>query len=181
MRHTGLAVLSMLLALAFGCRSASAWELVQIGQKERSLEISYDLGACERTAVHNAQNRQTVAISVTSELVDGDGVCPAILYRRRITIALAAPLAGRHVEGGQQPLPEAGPRISLRDESRFPVVPRLSGLAPQDAAFLLGGLGLHAVVHVVGGTGGYPRVVSQSPAPGVRDPKSRDVRVDVLR
>jgi hypothetical protein len=162
----------MLVTLAFGCATAHAWSLVQVGPHERSLEITYGQGACETLAAHSDQGPRMVAISVSVERAAGDEPCPAILLIRTVTIVLSEPLAGRHVQGSAGP---AEDRLRLR-----PSVPRLVGLAPPDAKFVLSGLRLHAVLHVAARTHGLPRVVSQSPAAGTRVPKNKLVRINIL-
>lgn len=176
---TALAIVAM---LAF-CPTAGAWELVQVGPHERLLEITYHFGACETTSVQKVQSRRRIEISVSSqqEVLTGNESCPAIEYRRTLRIALTRPLDGRPVEGGERGNVEDGPYVGPGDGTRYPAVPRLTGLSPGDAKFLLRGLRLNAVVHVVGETSGLPRVVSQSPAAGTRDPKNRIIRVSVLR
>jgi hypothetical protein len=153
---------SMLVTLAFGCATAHAWSLVQVGPHERSLEITYGQGACETLAAHSDQGPRMVAISVSVERAAGDEPCPAILLIRAVTI----------VQGSAGP---AEDRLGLR-----PSVPRLVGLAPPDAKFVLSGLRLHAVLHVAARTHGLPRVVSQSPAAGTRVPKNKLVRINIL-
>jgi hypothetical protein len=180
MRRTAWVVGTVLVTLALSCASAAAWGLVQVGPHERSLEIRYGAGACERTAVHNVQNRRMVAISISREVFGGDLPCPAILFIKTVKIRLFRPLAGRHVEGGRRLGLTAGGYGPTRNGTSYPVVPRLIGLAPLDAKFLLGGLRLHAVIHVIGRTRGRPRVASQSPAAGVRDPKNTLVHINVL-
>jgi hypothetical protein len=156
--------------------AAGAWSLVQVGPNERTLEIRYKSGACETTAVHNVQKSRTVSISVSyeREVLTGNETCPEILYVRSIKIRLFQPLAGRHVEGGERADVGNGPYVG-----RYPAVPRLTGLSPADAKSLLGGLKLRALVRAVGRTTGLARVVSQSPAPGVREPKNREVFIGI--
>jgi hypothetical protein len=161
--------------------SARAWELVQVGPHERSLEMRYGRGACETATVHNRQTRRTVGISVSyvREHLTGNEMCPAIAYVTTLKIQLSRPLAGRRVEG-EEKIGLRGPYSPTRNGSSYRVVPRLTGLAPSDAKILLRGLRLHTAFRVVGRSTGLPRVVSQSPGAGVRDPKNRVVRVNVL-
>lgn len=175
---------SIILAAALVLGSpaaASAWKLIQVGPQERSLEIKYSFG-CETTAVHKVQNRRVVAISILRkpEVLTGNGVCPAKENVSTLKIRLSRPLAGRRVEGAQKIELQDGPYSHPRNGTSYPVMPRLTGLAPPDAKFLLSGLHLHAAFRVVGKSTGLPRVVSQSPAPRVRDPKNRVVRVNIL-
>jgi hypothetical protein len=161
--------------------SAAAWEFVEVGPRERSLEIRYSRGACETATVHHQQTSRTVTISVSymREHLTGSETCPMILYIKTLEVPLSRPLAGRRVEG-ETNTGLRGPYSPTRNGTSHPVVPRLTGLAPADAKILLRGLRLHAAVHVIDQASGLPRVVSQAPAPGARDPTKRVVRVNVL-
>jgi len=173
--------ITLAAAIIFGSPAASvgAWELLQVGPHERSLEIIYSQGACERTALHSVQNQRMVAVSVSGEEFTGGKPCPTVAFVYIARIQLDKPLGGRHVQGGRVES-YVGPFLGPRGGLHYQSVPRLAGLAPSDAKFLLGRLHMHAAVHVVGSSPRLARVVSQSPAPGVRDPKNRVVRIDVL-
>jgi hypothetical protein len=171
-------------AIVLGSPAASAgawWKLIQVGPHERSLEIKYDVG-CERVAVHKVENRRRVAIWISRrpDVSTGNHVCDAKEDTRTAKIRLSRPLAGRRVEGSQKIESEEGPYRPARNGTSYPVVPRLTGLAPSDAKILLRGLRLHAAFREVGRSTGLPRVGSQSPAPGVRDPTNRLVLVNLL-
>ena len=174
-------ILTAAIVLGSPIASAGAWGLVQVGPQERSLEIRYVAGACETTALHDSQDSRMVAISILYRPIKAPhGVCPAIALVKTAIVRLSAPLAGRHVEGGARIASSFGPHAGPRDGTRHPVVPSLIGLAPPDAKFVLHGLRLHAILHMIGKSTRLARVVSQSPVPGVLDPKNRVVRVNVL-
>jgi hypothetical protein len=164
--------------------SAGAWSLVQVGPHERSLEIIQGRGACESLDESVVQTSSFVRVTITATPATRPPgspavICRAILYVRRYAVKLTRPLAGRHIEGAERPSVVAGPYSPTRNGSAYPVVPRLIGLSPADARFVLGGLRLHAMVRVTGRVAGRARVVSQLPAVGSRDPADRIVRLDV--
>ena len=109
-------------------------------------------------------------------------MCPDIERIGRVSVALSRPLAGRHLQGGSAASGLWGPFLPGAGEgSRIPAVPRIVGLAPADARFLLAGLQLRVSMHVIGPAPGLPRVVSQSPAPDTPIPSNRIVRANVTR
>lgn len=158
------------------------WWLIEVGPAARSLEIGYEFGGCTGPGTPRAvQSRLTVAVSVLSQeaLV---GVCPAIAAIGHLSVALSAPLGGRHLKGGTAGNGMTGPFLPGTGQVGGTLaVPRLVGLAPSDASFLLAGLQLRASMHVIGREHGLPRVISQSPAPDSPIPGDRLVRVTVAR
>ena len=171
-----------LVALLAMAPSAGAWSLVQVGAHERSLEIIQDRGACEslNESVVQSSSFVRITITATSTLRPGS-FCIDLLYIGRYAVPLSRPLAGRHIAGAERPSRGQGPYSPVKSGSSYPVVPRLVGLSPPDARYVLGGLGLHAVMRVASRVPGRPRVVSESPAAGARDPADRLVRVGVAR
>jgi hypothetical protein len=161
--------------------AAGGWSLVQVGPHERSLEIIQDRGACESLTESVFQESSFVRITITATrlALPPGSACPAILYIGRYAVPLSRPLAGRHIEGAERPSRGQGPYSPTKNGSSYPVVPRLIGLSPPDARYVLSGLGLHAVVRVVGQVPGLARVVSEVPVAGTRDPADRFVRLDV--
>jgi hypothetical protein len=171
-------------AAAEPTRSVSdPWRLIEVGPAERSLEIAYEFGGCEGPGTPRAvQSRLAVAVSVPNEEPLGAVICPAIARIGRVSIDLSGPLAGRHVQGGTRANGISGPFVSgVEEGGRGPAVPRVVGLAPQDARFLLAGLRLRPSVSVVGAVRGLARVVSQSPAADAPVPRNRLVRLNVVR
>jgi hypothetical protein len=155
------------------------WWLIEVGPAERSLEIAYEFGGCEGPGTPRAvQSRFAVTVSVSNEKPLGTVICPAILGIGRVSIDLSRPLAGRHVEGGSRANPIRGPFVP---GGQVPAVPRLIGLTPGDARFLLAGLRLRGSLRVVGTARGMARVVSQSPSADTLVPSNRLVRVNVVR
>jgi hypothetical protein len=153
------------------------WWLIEVGPAERSLEIAYESGGCEGPGTPRAvQSRFAVTVSVSNEKPLGAVICPAILRLGRVSVDLSRPLAGRHVEGASRANP--GPFLP---GGQVPAVPRLIGLTPGDARFLLAGLRLRGSVRVVGTARGLARVVSQAPAADTPVPSNRLVRVNVVR
>jgi hypothetical protein len=120
-----------------------------------------------------------ISVSYLREQLTGNEMCRAIAYVTTLKIQLSRPLAGHRVEG-EEKIGLRGPYSPTRNRSSYRVVPRLAGLAPPDAKILLRGLRLHTAFRVAGKSTGLPRVVSQSPAPGMRDPRDRVVRVNIL-
>lgn len=155
-------------------REQLSWWLISVGPHERSVEIAFVSGGCDRAP--SAQARESpsaVAISVTVEQPQGTQVvCPALARIVTAVLALRRPLAGRPLAGSWSP--GAGPMLS-------PATPRLVGLAPGDAHRLLAGmLGPGMVrerVRRVIVTGGLPRVLAQYPPPRSALPRDRVVRL----
>src|SRR5271165_4723035 len=90
------------------------------------------------------------------------------------------PAGGMAPRGGAVADEVTGPFLpGTREGRRTLVVPRVVGLAPPDARFLLSGLQLRISMHVIGPARGLPRVVSQSPAPDTPIPSNRLVRANI--
>ena len=157
-------------AEAGAVRRAIAWSLVQAGPNERSLEVSFAYGGCQRAPRAEAvESRAGLRIIVSVEVPQQRAVaCPDFLRLARARVALRSPIRGRPLLGSWN--------VSSAGAVPSRVVPRVIGLAPGDARRVLAGWkarpGLHAVTRVRHGRGGVPRVTAQSPSPGAAAPGS---------
>jgi hypothetical protein len=154
---------------------ASVWGAFAVGPRERSLDIMYEEGGCGSRNVQASvrETRAHVLIGVSREVPSGPGlVCPAFERFVPLRVALAAPLAGRAIEGAA-PMSALAPMLGRR-------TPRLIGFAPRDAEQALRNAGLRARIRVQHGARGLARVVAQYPAPGQAVQSQGIVRVRVL-
>jgi hypothetical protein len=172
MRIFGTAVAGGVL-LCLGCVNAGAWSLYQVGAEERSLEIVDGFGACEAVEPPTVrESSREVAVSLSVNSAPPGTICPSIYYFGRSMVRLASPLAGRHVRGasGSGALPSGNP-----------IVPRLVGLSPSDAHFVLAGSRIRATTRHARRVPGLPRVIGQSPSAGLPVPAGRVVRLRISR
>jgi hypothetical protein len=183
----GLSIIVMTVALASGAsvtgaaepastRQPISWSLVQAGPRERSLEIGYVYGGCERNPMTTATEYASgVSIAVTTEAAPARTICPAIAQLVTEQVALRAPLRGRRVLGTWT--------VSNRTPAAIRRVPRVIGLAPGDARRVVDEWipirRLHASIRVRHDRRGLPRVTSQSPAAGAPAPSNGLVRLSV--
>jgi len=150
-------------------RAPISWSLVQAGPRERSLEIAYEYGGCERSPEATAREYANgVSITLTTESPPANTICPEFARVGTGRVALRAPLHGRRVLGTwtvSNGTPVAGRRV-----------PRVIGLAPSDALRVVDERAtmprLHASVRVRHVGHGRPRVTWQSPAAGAEAPVS---------
>jgi hypothetical protein len=148
------------------------WDVYAVGQREASLELVVQHGACGHVQTKVVEGRESVVIEVVE--VQGSGVCPAVAAIGSLDVQLAHALAGRRIQGAsRQRFP------TLLSRSRLDSVPRLIGFAPLDASHALALVSLHGRTTTVHGMKGLRRVVAQHPAPGQRTPESRIVRVTI--
>jgi hypothetical protein len=180
--RTALAVLAAgSAAAAGGCPTAQAlepgavrrsipWSLVQAGPNERSLEVSFAYGGCERNPQADAaESGHGLRITVTVESPQQSGlVCPAFERLARERVPLVRPIRGRPLLGSW--------KVSSTGVAPARTVPRVTGLAPADARRVVAEWNvlprLHAAVRVRHGRRGLPRVASQSPNAGAPAPRS---------
>jgi hypothetical protein len=151
-----------------------SWGVLAVAPGERAVEVVFIDGGCPGRNLHASvtEARTSVTIAVVEEKNMAAGlVCPAIAMIGTRRVGLAAPLAGRLLEGGTSLAPPpsiAGPRV-----------PRLTGFSPRDAQRALRAVQLRAHMLVRHGARGLPRVVAQDPAPGLRLPQGASVSVRV--
>ena len=163
--------------------SVPQWWLLEAGPQARSLVIGYLQGdGCSLPASATVHESATsIRITLRQRVFipgPGEGCTDEAKYSR-LTVALRSTIAGRHVA---QPLPaRSGPyalRLSILYLSRpvpdppysdilLPLVPRVIGLSPADAARVLRQEQFRAVVH-----GHGDEVTRQSPQRGRLAPGS---------
>lgn len=163
----------VLVAAALSVPSVYAWQLIEVGPDERSVEIEFNTGGCEGPggSAQVVESPLAVGISLAPHRSSAGLNCVSILYDNRLIVPLAAPLEGRHVQGGSLPYSDAP-----WDQR----TPRLIGLSPSDAQFLLSGRHLRTTLRPVGRTRGLAHVASQTPAPGASYPQNRIVHLGVF-
>jgi len=154
---------------------ALAWDVGQVEPDGRSLQIvygvSYDCpsGAPQPTLTETAT---TITIGVQQATYPNEN-CASLPYpAESITVRLAAPVAGRRIVGPLQGLlspavPVIPPQILVkRGKREVQAIPRLLGLAPENALQAIRISGLRTHFCAVGPATGLPRVASQRPSPG---------------
>jgi hypothetical protein len=204
----GLLILSLALAAVVVSASASTGaladtvsyqavpgQLLGVGPGQRSLQVAArtEWGGCESLAgVEPTVSETATSVTVTlaeevSEPTLSPGVaCPAIaiIETTPVTVPLAAPLAGRAIEGLQ--LEGAGCSVLPFETASHPVtMPDLVGLSPRDARLLftaptpaVAGLVAHRVHR---GNHSRPVVVAQRPAAGTACRRAAIVRLTLAR
>jgi hypothetical protein len=168
----------MLAALILTSESASAWWLAEVGLSQHSLVIGH-MNECGRVVWNESETPEAVVVWESVEPPGDHFACLADLRTEQTTVPLAQPLAGRHVEGGARPAPFRPLCVKYGVGHPCPIVPRLEGLSPEDARFLLAARGLRATFRIVGHHSGLAHVVRESPLVGAAL-RGRVLRVEVV-
>jgi hypothetical protein len=149
-----------------------------VGQVEpdgRSLQIVYAVSyACPSGTPKTTLTETTTTITIgVQQATYPNENCVSLPYpAESITVRLAAPVAGRRIVGTLQGLPSPAvpvipPQILVkRGRREVQAIPRLLGLAPENALQAIRISGLRTHFCAVGPPTGRPRVVSQRPSPG---------------
>lgn len=137
------------------------WRLDQVGRDPRSLELFAYGSSCLRGRLRPAvdETARAIRITVGSERPE---ICTDDYGAQRLTVALRAPIRGR---------PVLGPHELTRDPVRPPGVagsrvPRVLGLAPDDAIAVVRARGLRPQLERVADLRTRARVVGQTPGSG---------------
>jgi hypothetical protein len=142
------------------------WALAGVGPGGRALVVQPGVyGGCDqgtpRVSVRETRSQILVTVTVTS--VQGPVVvCPAIArYARARTVRLARPVSGRPISGDLQADAPGFVLDARVPGSAGPRVPRVVGLASNDARQVLCAWRIRTAPYRAGG-----RVVGQHPRPG---------------
>jgi hypothetical protein len=134
---------------------AAPWQLVG-AEDGRTLKLLYETGGCYhgdgRVVVRESQTAIRLTVRETESTSEA---CPAFSRPLPLTAKLAGPVEGRFVDGPA--------RTTLTTSSDR--VPRVVGLAPSDAARVLGERGYHVRTRGIWTQG---KVASQRPRAGTK-------------
>lgn len=155
------------------------WVVLETGARARSLVIQYRAPQCF-TGPGQATVRETAStvwVEVRQPVLARSAACTDELWIPRARVPLRAPLAGRRIQGagldlrtgfGNQPVSLTHPRdgftyllLDRKFHALLPEVPRVLGLAPDQARYVLALQGFRA--HLVGNG---PVVIAQYPSRG---------------
>jgi hypothetical protein len=153
-------------------RVASPWKLMDVTRDRRTLRLVYQSGGCLRrdgnATVTQTRDRIEIAVDqgqvVAMDTPDGEFACTRELLFLKLNVRLDRPVHGRRLAGGPQIDGIGFPSraTTLPGGRVVPLVPRVLGLAAQEARTMLSG----QEFDVRGARRG--RVVAQTPAPGKR-------------
>jgi hypothetical protein len=167
-----LALASALLALgasgASGATGATVdWQLDQAGRDPLSLEVTaFGSSSCLPGSLTATAVESGPRIELTVRSAPSAEACTLDYAPVPLTVRLSAPVRGRAVVGPRRlrrdPLADGQPARGRR------AVPRVTGLAPADAAAVVRRHGLRPLLERVADLRPRPRVVGQTPASGRR-------------